>query len=60
MIGYCETCTQVVDSVDEAHGADVCPNCGDDVHPGFHVEDDEVVDDYIADEMAFDQWLLNG
>ena len=61
MRGYCETCTQVVDSVvDEIGGGDVCPNCMDDVHPGVHVEggwecgtpDDD-------DEYDVDQWLLS-
>ena len=43
-------------------GADVCPDCEDDVHPGVHVEggwecgtpDDG--DEYT--EADFDEWLL--
>ena len=58
MRGYCETCTQVVDSVDEAHGADVCPTCGDDVHPGFSIDGGNAYEEDDA-EYDVDQWLAD-
>ena len=57
MRGYCESCAEVVNSVDEAHGAEVCPNCGDDVHPGVHVEE-LYAEDEAQPDFDFDQWLL--
>ena len=59
MRGYCETCTEVVTAVDvdpEDGYDDTCPNCGDDVHPGVHVEGEP--DEYVEDEADFDEWLL--
>ena len=61
MRGYCETCTKVVDAVDvdpEDGYDDTCPNCGDDVHPGVHIEGDEPTDEFTDED--FDEWLLNG
>ena len=58
MRGYCETCAQVVDS-ERAWGADVCPTCGDDVHPGVHIEEVHGIDP-PEDDFDFDEWLLNG
>ena len=62
MRGFCESCSTVVESVPDDQGGDVCPTCGDDVHPGVHVEggwecgtpDDG--DEYT--EADFDEWLL--
>ena len=55
MRGFCESCACEVTSVFDEYGADVCPVCEDDVHPGFAVE----VDEEFTDE-DFDEWLLNG
>jgi len=62
MTGYCETCGVVVRSVvDEIGGGDVCPNCMDDVHPGFHLEEDfDDEGDLVVIDDDFDRWLLNG
>ena len=39
MRGYCESCAEEVESErDQYTGADECPNCQDDVHPGVHIE----------------------
>ena len=56
MTGYCETCTQEVDSVRDEQDGDVCPQCGDDVHPGFHVDDEEYDEDEA--EFEFSSWLI--
>ena len=57
MRGYCESCGEEVESqVCPYDGADECPRCGDDVHPGIHVENmnDEDEDDGPS---GFDEWL---
>ena len=61
MRGYCETCTKEVTAVDldpEDGIDDACPNCGDDVHPGVHIEDYYMGPDDDG-EYDIDQWLLD-
>jgi len=63
MRGYCESCAEEVDSVVDEQAGDVCPHCGDDVHPGVHVEGDigwvcgTPEEEEYAD-VDFDEWLL--
>ena len=59
MKGYCESCAEEVESVVGDQLSDECPQCGDDVHPGLHIEQDEDGDVLVfEDEADFDEWLL--
>ena len=56
MRGYCESCAQEVESERDMQGADVCPICEDDVHPGVHVEAAHTFEGEL--DVDFDEWLI--
>jgi hypothetical protein len=56
MRGYCEACAEVVDSVRDDYGGDVCPHCDGDVHSGVHIEGE--LPELVMEDVDFDEWLL--